>query len=152
MKNSVQFSFVPTLDTTAYAAGDTLFTTVLVPDGTEFSGQRAIVHSMTVIDRESVSAAMTLHLFSQAPTTPVINSPFALSDGDAAFYQCSLDFNPSDYYPATNNSIGQVSYLGRMFRSFAPNDSTVYIVGVVNSVASFATVNPLTIRLGLLWL
>jgi hypothetical protein len=101
---SVVISVTPTLDTSAYASGDSLHTTVLsFANAVGVSGGTGILESVVISDHDVQSAAGELWLFSATVTPAAANAAHSISDAHADLCVGVVPFGP--YYTSALNSI-----------------------------------------------
>lgn len=93
-------SVTPTLDTSAYAAGDCLATAVMEFEGLPGHGY---IDRLVVIDKAKQDAAGELWLFDTAVTPSTANTAHDPSDADLAHCVAVIPFGP--YYDASDNSV-----------------------------------------------
>lgn len=104
----VTVSATPTLDTSIYASGDSLHTTVIsFASAVRTTAGTGTVRKMVVLDKIAQSIALELWLFSATVTPAAANAAHAISDADAAL--CIGVIPSGTYYASSNNSISVTS-------------------------------------------
>jgi len=100
----VVVSVTPTLDTSIYASGDSLHTTVLsFANAVRVTGGSGYVDKLVVVDKDLQSIAGELWLFSASVTPAAANAAHSISDADAALCVGVIPFGP--YYASALNSV-----------------------------------------------
>jgi len=100
----VSVAATPTLDTAAYASGDSLHTAVIEFTGAVVGpGFSGFVESMTIVDRAVQSQPLELWLFSATVTPAAANAAHSISDADAA--TCIGVISSGPYYASALNSV-----------------------------------------------
>lgn len=101
---SVVVSATPTLDTSIYASGDSLHTTVIsFANAVRATGGTGTIRKMVIIDKDVQSIALELWLFSATVTPAAANAAHSISDADAAL--CIGVIPSGTYYASALNSI-----------------------------------------------
>lgn len=112
---SAVVTVTPTLDTAAYASGDTLATAILTFASTAFNvGGTGYVESLIVIDADLQSAAGELWLFSTSVTPAAANAAHSISDANALVCIGVIPFGP--YYASALNSVSVAKGVGLAFK------------------------------------
>jgi hypothetical protein len=132
----------PTLDTSAYASGDCLHTSVIsFANAVAVSGGTGTIVKLTVIDADLQSAAGELWLFSATVTPAAANAAHSISDGDAALCVGVIPFGP--YYASALNSVSVNSSISLPFSCAA---TTLFAIAVTRGTPTY-TASGLTIKL-----
>lgn len=137
----------PTLDTSAYADGDVLFTpieiTELAPVNTP-----VLLQTVTVVDVDDQGAAFDLLFFRRSVTLGTINVAPSISDADALFYAGRVSIASGDYYDLGGARVADASDLSRP-RLMAPgeNNTSLWVAGISRGTGTY-TASGLQIRLG----
>lgn len=101
---ATEVSVTPTLDTSAYASGDSLHTTVLTfANAVGVSGGSGVVDKLVISDHDVQSAAGELWLFNATVTPATANAAHSISDADAD--KCIGVIPFGTYYASALNSI-----------------------------------------------
>jgi hypothetical protein len=116
----------PTLDTSAYASGDTLFATTAISGAVRANDLRSALQSIAVIDKAKQAPAMRLLFFKAAVTYGTANSAPSLSDSDAVNYLGHVDIAAADYEQGTNNYVACARNIGLLLEA-ASGTTTVYV-------------------------
>jgi hypothetical protein len=124
LKNEIQFCQVtPVLDTNAYAANDTLFTTTLVP-GKFYSGR---IKGVIAIDKDDGGEAGSLYFFNTNVSFGAFNVVPAPSDADAISYLGTVAIAAGFDFGAN-----RVTYVACDI-PFASVDGKIYVAGVTTT-------------------
>lgn len=82
----VRLQVTPTLDTNAYATGDSLCGQITFSNAARISGGSGIIQSILVLDKTSAQrAAMDILFFDRSVSVAAANAALAMSDGDMAY-------------------------------------------------------------------
>lgn len=101
---STEITVTPTLDTSAYASGDSLHTTVITfANAVGVSAGSAVVDKLVISDHDVQSAAGELWLFNATVTPATANAAHSISDADADKCIGVIPFGP--YFASALNSI-----------------------------------------------
>ena len=100
----------PTLDTSAYAVGDCLHTTVIEFANAVGASLSGIVEKMVVFDKIAQSQPLVLHLYSATVTPAAANAAHSLSDADGVKYVGSV--YSGIYESQTLNSVAMTKNVG----------------------------------------
>ena len=93
----------PTLDTSAYASGDSLHTAVISFANAVGSSLTGYIEKMVVVDAAVQSQPLELWLFSATVTPAAANAAHSISDADAAL--CIGVIPSGAYYASALNSV-----------------------------------------------
>lgn len=100
----VEVSATPTLDTSAYASGDSLHTAVLTfENAVRVAGGSGYIDKMVILDKAKQSATGVLWLFRATVTPATANAAHSISDADAAKCVGYVQFGP--YKESALNSV-----------------------------------------------
>lgn len=111
---------IPTLDTAAYGAGDTLFNTTPIPNAVFLSGAQSILNSLTVIDKDDqAAAAMDVYIFSTGTglTFGTANAAPSVSDADAAKLLGIIAIGSGDWKDLGGAKVANLRNLGIVVES-----------------------------------
>jgi len=136
------FSSALTLDTSQYAAGDTLGDLLEVTNVVRRAGERAVLQSVFVIDKSDQGAAFDLVLFDRSVTLSAKNAAWNTSDDDMAFAQALVRVTGSDYVDLGGNRIAQ---LGELRRGVKPNATSLYLGTVSQGTGTYAAAGLLVV-------
>lgn len=89
--------FTPTLDTAAYASGDVLWATALISGIARANDERALLQSLTVVDKSDQKPAFTAFFFKTNVASGAFNGAPSISDADAANYLGHTSVAAADY-------------------------------------------------------
>jgi hypothetical protein len=143
--------FTPTIDTSIYGAGDVLFITAPIQIA-RANDLRAMLSSLTVIDKAKQNAAITLLFYQTNVTSAAINAANAMSDSDQINLLGYFDILAADWKTYANNSV--VCYSGAkapgLLLEAATASQNVYCVGLVGtgSTPTYASTSDLVFKLG----
>lgn len=138
----VVVSVIPTLDTVAYAAGDSLHTTVMsFANAVRVAGGSGVVDKLLVIDADRQFAAGELWLFSASVTPAAANAAHSISDADAALCVGVIPFGT--YY---NSALNSVSVATNVRLPFTVAATTLFGIAVTRGTPTY-TASGLTFRL-----
>lgn len=140
-------TFTPTLDTTAYAAGDVLFATAQITGVTRVNDERAGLMSLTAIDKSKNKPAFTLFFYQTNVTSAAANAPNALSDADAVSCLGFVDVASTDWKDLANNSFACIRGIELLLEA-APGTTSVYVVGILNAGTPTFAAGDLVLKLG----
>jgi hypothetical protein len=107
---TVEVAATPTLDTSAYASGDCLHTTVITFASAVDASLSGFIEKMVVVDRELQSQPCELWLFSATVTPAAANAAHSISDADAAL--CIGVIYSGPYYASALNSVSVAKGVG----------------------------------------
>lgn len=147
-------TFTPTIDTVIYAAGDVLFTTVLLSGIARANDLRAILSSLTIVDKAKQNAAITLLFYQTNVTSAALNAANAMSDADQLSLMGTVDIAAADWKTWANNST--LCYAGPkspgLLLEAVSGGTGVYVVGIVGtgSTPTYATPSDLVLKLGVI--
>lgn len=101
-----QISVTPTLDTSAYASGDSMDTTALsFTSAVKSSGGNGWITAVRFIDKDDQGQDMELAFFDSSVTPATENAAHALSDGDAAKFIDSVKTSDGSWLDNGNNQV-----------------------------------------------
>jgi hypothetical protein len=140
-------SVTPTLDTSAYASGDTLFDSTAVASAVRVSAGRAVLQSITVIDKDDQGVALDLFVFDSSVTFGTANAAPSISDADAAKCLGFAQVLAADYIDVGGAKIACVKNIGLPLE--AASGTTLYIAAITRGTPTH-TASGLVIRIGLL--
>jgi hypothetical protein len=142
-------SFTPTLDTAIYASGDVLFATAPITI-TRANDLRALLTSLTVIDKSKQTPAFTLLFYQTNVTSAAANAANNLSDADQANLLGYVNILSADYLTFANNSV--LCYSGskapNVLLEAATGTQLVYVVGILQAGTPTFAVGDLVLKLG----
>ncbi len=111
---SLRIAVTPTLDTAAYASGDSLHTTVLsFANAVRTTAGSGVIEALIVSDHDVQSAAGELWLFSATVTPATVNTAHSISDAHADLCVGVIPFGP--YYASALNSVSVNRGIGLPF-------------------------------------
>lgn len=124
----LEVSFTPTLDTSIYASGDSLFATPAPLIVTRFPGAFVQLVDAKVVDIAGQASALDILFFrgTAAPTVAAANAAVTLSDADAANVEGWVPLAAADYVAlqgSGGNSFGQYDGLFEPGLVMKPSDA-----------------------------
>lgn len=154
-------TLVPTLDTSIYASGDTLFLATEILGAVAGGGCCSILESITAIDFASQSQAIDLYFFSRTPASSfgAANAVFAPVDADMTYCLGKVAIAAADFSAAgANSSTATKLALGLLLMPETPksgsgagsNNTSIFVIGVLRSGTPTYGASDLTLKIGLL--
>jgi hypothetical protein len=140
-------TFTPTLDTSIYASGDTLFVATALTGVTRANDERALLQSIVVIDKDDQKPALRLLFFSASVTFGTLNAAPSISDSDAANYLGHVDIAAADYVDLGGVSVACAKGINLLLESVS-GATSVYIAGMLTAGTPMHTASGLVFRLG----
>lgn len=140
-------SFTPTLDTAAYAAGDVLFATTTLGTVTRVNDGRAILMSLTGVDKSKNKPAMTLLFYQTNVTSAAANAANNLSDSDQANLLGYVRILATDWIDYANNSIVCKTAINLMLEAVS-GAQNVYVYGILDAGTPTFAASDLVFKLG----
>ena len=129
----------PTLDTSAYASGDCLHTTVITFTSAVGASLSGFVEKMVVVDNAVQSQPLELWLFSATVTPAAANAPHSISDAHAAL--CIGVIYSGPYYASALNSVSVAKGVGLAIKCAASSLFGILVTrGTPTSAADSLTV------------
>jgi hypothetical protein len=135
----------PTLDTSLYTTGDTLFVATAVPLA-RISDGTGVVTTVAAIDKSDLKIPFDLYFFSSAVTFGTINVAPSISDADGAAYLGHVSFAAADYKDLGGVNVAIKTAVGINFKP-ASGTQNVYVAGVIQSGLTVAA-SDLVLRFG----
>ncbi len=131
----IDIAVTPTLDTSAYASGDSLHTTVMTfANAAATSAGTGTITKLVVNDDDNQGAAGELWIFHDSVTPTTANSAHAISDADAAKCIGVIPFGP--YYAGSNN---QVSVNSGVSLSYHCTATSLYGIAVTRGTPTYTS-------------
>ncbi len=103
------FSSDLTLDTSAYAVGDTLASILEITNATLGSAGTGTIQSITIIDKDNQRQPLDLVFFDRSVTVGTSNAAWAVSDSDLANALGIVKIEGADYTELNGNAIATVT-------------------------------------------
>lgn len=128
------FSVTPTINTSQYAAGDTLGDLMTLTRAGQEANITTILESIVVVDKAGQSSNIVFWFFNSSVTLAANNATFSLSDADALKCVGLARISSGQYASYSNGSVGSVpaSQLGVHLYSTADN-GPIYVAAQVGS-------------------
>jgi hypothetical protein len=140
-------SVTPTLDTSIYASGDTLFATTAISGATRANDLRAVLMSVAVVDKDDQKPALRLLFFKSNVTFGTINAAPSISDSDAANYLGHVDIAATDYVDLGGVSVACAKAINLLLEA-ASGSTTVYVAGMLTAGTPTHTASGLVFNFG----
>jgi hypothetical protein len=135
------FSGVLTLDTAAYALGDTLGDILAITNAVPSSAGKSILSSITIIDTDNQRGAFDIAIYDRTVTVGTKNAAYGVSDADAAFCIGVVSVTQADYKNMGGHSIATIqTNLG-----IRANSGTSVFFGTISRDTKTHTANGLRI-------
>jgi hypothetical protein len=143
-------SATPTIDTSAYAAGDSMHTAAMTfTRALKGSSKAGILVSVVVADKAAQDIDLELWLFSTAPSSyGAANAAFTPSDAQLLNVVAVVSFGSSARFAAADNSMKFTGSIAVPVRS-TNNDGDLYGVLVARGAYDADAANDLTVTLGI---
>lgn len=138
----------PTVDTSAYAAGDVLQATTLTLTGACKTGKTAIIQDVVIPDLAAQTANLEAIFFNSAIASfGAINAAFDPADADLlAYFQAAVLVDTHSSF--NDSSVNYAKNAGRVVRCDTNGD--LYLVLVARAAATFAAATDLKVRVSFL--
>ena len=138
------FTITPTLDTSAYAVGDTLFAATEINDVALQSGKPVTLVSVCLIDKDDQKFGMVLHFFDRSVTFGTANAAPSISDADAANLVGQIFISATDWI-----DLGGVATLQANFSpiKMKPNATDLYVAATTLGTPTHTSAG-LSLKLG----
>lgn len=133
----VVVAVTPTLDTSAYASGDTLFNSTVVqvltaaPTGSSARGLRGRIASVTVLDKDDQNTGMTLFFLRSNVTFGTANAAPSISDANAENIIGRVTIAAADYTDLGGCDFAQAHNLNIPF-VLPSNQRELYVAAITN--------------------
>lgn len=139
--------FTPTLDTAAYASGDSLWLPAAVPFATA-NGGKGLLHSLALIDTADQKQPLDIVFFSgPTPSFGAANAVMAIDDTDSLLYLHHTVISAADYYDMGGASVAIMSNIGVTLKAEATSQA-VYVGAISRGTGTYAA-GSLKVRLGI---
>jgi hypothetical protein len=142
-------TMTPTLDTSAYAAGDLLFNSTTIPNAVRANGGTAILQSMTLLDKGDQGAAMTLIFANAATDFGTFNSAPNPDDAESETVIGVVRVAEADYIDLGSNRVATLGNLGLLLKAGAATTS-LYVAGVNSTGTPTYSASDLVFQFGFL--
>lgn len=147
--NTTLFSVTPTLDTSAYVAGDVLFDRTVLTNFFRKNDGTGILQSIQVIDGDDNGVAIDFYLQTTNQTLGTANAVPSISDANAAEILGPFSIAAADYKDLGGVKVGKISGLAQAIKSVS-GARTLYISAVVTSGTPTFTASGMVLRIGAL--
>jgi hypothetical protein len=140
-------SVTPTLDTSIYASGDTLFVATAISGAVRANDLRSNLASIAVVDKDDQKPAVRLLFFKAAVTFGTLNAAPSISDSDAANYLGHYDIAAADYVDLGGVSVACARNVGLLLEA-ASGTTNVYVAGMLTAGTPTHTASGLVFNFG----
>ena len=139
----------PTLDTSAYGAGDVLFDTTTIANAVRVAGGRAELVSVTVLDEDDqTAAALDLYFLRSNVSLGTFNAAPAITDANAREIQGYVSIAITDWKDLGGCKVATVRNIGLMLEPTSGRD--LFVAGITAGTPT-QTASGIKIKLGLKW-
>lgn len=137
----------PTLDTSAYGAGDVLFATTEIPnvERGEPVPHGQILDAVTLIDKDDEGAAITLYFFDSDVALGTINNAPGISDANAAQCLGIVDIATGDYDDLGGVKVAHVR--GLNLPMLPASGTSLYVAATCVATPTYTAASDLVLRL-----
>jgi hypothetical protein len=137
----------------AYSAGDQVGVLLTFSHAVDAAGGCAIVESLQALDKDKQNAALTLLLFSRAPTVVADNAAENLSDADMANCLGKINIATGDWESRANGSVATLKNIGLVVKNDDDKSGTslqqhIYGVLVATGTPDWTAAANLVLKLG----
>jgi hypothetical protein len=138
----------PTLDTSAYAAGDVLFDTIALTDICFANDEVCALDQLTILDKDNQTAYSIALLFLKSNTSiGTIGNTASISDANAENITASILFGTGSVINVGNSKFqSQKAAVNDLKLQPASGTRTVYVAGIVFSGTPTHTANGLHLK------
>lgn len=109
----------PVLDTAIHASGDTLFDRTLLANAVKANGERAILQSVTLVDKDDQGAAVDLFLLEADVLFGAVNAPPSITDANAVNVHFIGSIAAADWIDLGGNRVASLKGIGLMVKAGA---------------------------------
>jgi hypothetical protein len=135
-----------TVDTSIYAAGDSLCTLLTVTGAVLVAGETAVLNYVHLVDAADQGPAIRVYVFDRSVTLPSNNAAWNVSDADMKYSRAMIQVLAGDWSDAGGNRTATFSGLGIPIK---PNSGTsIYMGAIVDGTPTFAAATDLNITIG----
>lgn len=127
-------TLTPTLDTSAYTAGDALFDATELASVGRTSGGNVVLQSVTVMDKADQKLGITLYFFDRSVTFGTANNAPSISDADGFFYMGHVDIAAGDYDDLGGVAVAVARGLGLQMK---PNATSLYVAATTGGTPTY---------------
>lgn len=125
----VQKSVTPTVDTSAYTAGDVLFDTTAIATAVRVSGGSAVLRSLTLIDKDDNTAAQIDLVFLSANVSlGTVNAAPSITDANATKILAIVPVPSANFIDVTGSKVATVA--GLDVRLTPDTGTTIYVAAI----------------------
>lgn len=110
----VILDLTPVVDTTTYAADETLFSTITLTAAGRVNGGRVYLQSLTILDEADQGQPLDLIFLNLSTTLGATNAACAVTDTNARQIIGRVQIGASDFYDLGGSRVASISGLGLM--------------------------------------
>lgn len=138
-----------TLDTNAYADGDSFCDVLTLTNALASAGTYSKLESITLIDKDNVGPAMDLFFFDRSVTLPAKNAAWTVNDSDMEYCLGVIQITTADWIFQASGSLNRVCTLSGLDLTIAANSGTnIFFAARIRSVGTF-TINGIRMKFGI---
>jgi hypothetical protein len=143
-------SVTPTVDTSAYGAGDLLFDSAEIANAVRANGGTAILQSITMLDKADQGVAMTLVLLNANTDMGAANSAPDPDDTEAGTIIGHVAVAATDYLDVGASKIACIRNIGLLLQAGGATTS-LYIAGINGAgTPTYGAAGDLVLQIGLI--
>lgn len=125
----------PTLDTTTYADGDTLFQVSQLSSAARISGGRCYLQSVLALDEDDQGQAFDLVFLNLSTTLGATNAAVAITDTNARSIVGRVSVGSSDFYDMGGSRVASIHNIGLMMST--TGTSSLWVGGVSRGTGTY---------------
>jgi hypothetical protein len=145
--NSEVIDVTLSLDTSAYASGDVLAATQEVANAVAANGGKAVLHSVTVLDKDDQGQALDLVFLRTNVSLGTENAAVSITDADAEEILGVVQVTASDFLDFGANRVATMPSVGLVLESGAASTS-LYLAAVSKGTGTYSA-SGIVVKLGL---
>jgi hypothetical protein len=142
-------AITPVLDTSIYASGNVLFDSTAISGAVRASDERAVLMSISVIDKDDQKPAMRLVFLKANVSLGTANAAPSISDANAANYLGHVDIAAADYCDLGGVSVACAKAINLLLES-ASGTTTVYMAAYLTAGTPTHTASGLVFNIGVI--
>jgi hypothetical protein len=135
------------LDTSAYASGDVLAATQEVANAVAANGGKAVLHSVTVLDKDDQGQALDLVFLRTNVSLGTENAAVSITDADAEEILGVVQVTAGDYLDFGANRVATMPSVGLVLEAGAASTS-LYLAAVSKGTGTYSA-SGIVVKLGL---
>jgi len=133
---SKEIILTPVISGSAYAANDVFFETVELPKAIMSEGGRAVLHSVTIIDKSANANEIQFIIFEDEQELGTINGAVDFDDTEANSVTCKFKIETTDYDTFGSKEVAQV--LVNRYVQAAAGSQSVFIAAKLAASGTWA--------------